>query len=213
MPENTTQTLPKGFIYLSEADSSIIQDVKYFTNDNFMGKRVAGCEKPVIILTKEAVKGLIKIQTKLKTLGFSLKVFDGYRPQMAVEDFWEWSQLEETNKTKEKYYPDIDKSELFDKGYISRFSNHSRGSTVDITIVNLENGKDLDMGTIFDFLGKESHTDYPGLSIKAREGRKLLRNSMMYGGFQNYPKEWWHYEFIEEPFNKTPEHHFNFPVR
>jgi D-alanyl-D-alanine dipeptidase len=145
-------------------------------------------------------------------MGYSLKVFDGYRPQMAVEDFWEWANDPTDIENQRVYYPDFkNKVDLFN-GYIARRSAHSRGSAVDLTIIDLAQGKELDMGERFDFLGERSNTAFEGISETAKDNRLLLKTIMEKHGFENYWREWWHYSLKGEPFNRTPEDHFNFPV-
>lgn len=205
-------SLPQGFLYLSDVDPSIAQDVKYAKSDNFIGRPVQGYNRGVIILTREATLALKVIQQELKPMGFGLKVFDGYRPQMAVEHFWDWANDPTDLETKDDYYPDIsNKVDLFN-GYIARRSAHSRGSTVDLTIIDLTSGKELDMGEKFDFMGERSHTEFQGISEPAKNNRKLLKAVMENHGFENYWREWWHYSLKDEPFKRTPEDHFNFSV-
>ncbi len=204
--------LPNGFFYLSDIDPTIVQDVKYAKNDNFMGRPVKGYNRDVIILTHEAALALREVQKELKPMGYSLKVFDGYRPQMAVEDFWEWANDPTDIENQAVYYPDFkNKVDLFN-GYIARRSAHSRGSAVDLTIIDLAKGKELDMGERFDFLGERSNTAFEGISETAKDNRSLLKTIMEKHGFENYWREWWHYSLKGEPFTRTPEDHFNFPV-
>ena len=207
------KALPNGFIYLREVDPTILQDVKYASNDNFMGRPAKGYEKPVIILTMQAAEVLKNIQAELKQFGLGLKVFDGYRPQMAIDDFWDWANDPKDTKMKAVYYPNFDdKKDLFN-GFIAKLSQHSRGSTVDLTIVELHNNKDLDMGGIFDLLDEVSNTNYPHISTEARINRMLLKSIMGKYGFDDYRKEWWHFNLLNEPFPRKPEDHFNFPVK
>lgn len=206
-------TLPAGFTYLSEVDATILQDVKYASHDNFMGRPAKGYEKPVIILTFEAANALKSIQAELNQFGLGLKVFDGYRPQSAIDDFWDWANDSNDIKMKKDYYPNFqDKRDLFN-GYISKLSTHSRGSTVDLTIVDLSTGQDLDMGSRFDLLDEVSNTSYPNISKEARLNRILLKSTMLRFGFDDYSKEWWHFTLLNEPFPRKPEDHLNFPVR
>ena len=179
-----------------------------------MGRPAKGYEKPVIILTLQASQLLKSIQGELNQFGLGLKVFDGYRPQMAIDDFWNWAEDPQDIKRKSDYYPNFnDKKELFSNGYISKLSAHSRGSTVDLTIVELHNHQELDMGGIFDLLDEVSHTGYEHISSTAKINRALLKAMMEKHGFSGYSKEWWHFQLTNEPFPRKPEDHFNFLVK
>jgi D-alanyl-D-alanine dipeptidase len=205
--------LPAGFGYLE--DPRIICALAYYTNENFVGRPIAGYNQPICIATDRLLAGLIRVQDDLDALdcGYVLKIFDAYRPQTAVNDFEAWSYDENDFKTKDVYYPKLSKRELFAQGYILAKSSHSRGSAVDLTIVKVEpdtnTHTELDMGTIFDFFGDESHTDYPDISVDARANRQMLKLLMEKHGFKNYPKEWWHYNVVHEQF---PDTYFDFPI-
>ena len=200
--------LEKGFVYLSDIDSSIIVDLKYYSKNNFTGKFVEGYNSNKAILTKEAALALSNVQDDLKKLGYSLVLYDAYRPQSAVDFFVQWSMdLNDTIK-KAIYYPDIKKSQLFELGYIAHKSGHSRGSTVDVSLVKMSSNKELDMGTIFDYFGVESHTFFDEISENQKANRLLLYEVMTDNGFKNYSKEWWHYTLENEPFEK----YFNFLI-
>lgn len=206
-------SMPKGFVYLSDIAPEILQDVRYASNDNFMGRPARGYEKATIILTQEAANALNAANQELISQGYKLKVFDGYRPQMAVDHFWEWANDHDDLMMQSKYYPEYtDKKAIFDDGYIARLSKHSRGSTVDLTIVD-GNNQELDMGSVFDLLGTPSHTEYPNISESQRANRYMLKALMEKYGFQGYSKEWWHFELINEPFPRKPEDHFNFMIK
>lgn len=206
--------LPEGFGYLQ--DPRIICQMMYYTDDNFIGSKVAGYNKPVCIATNRLLAALSRVQDDLDLLNknFVLKVFDAYRPQTAVNHFERWSHDVNDIKTKAKYYPNLTKRELFAQGYILTRSTHSRGGAIDLTIVQAdpndpEQHTELEMGTIFDFFGDESHTDYPDLSPTARANRQMLRLVMEKNGFKNYPQEWWHYNVVNEEF---PDTYFDFPI-
>ena len=201
--------LPPLFVNLSDIDSTIIQDMKYYTDDNFMGRRMTGYEAPVCIMTEPAALALAKIQKKIKEQSLSLKVFDAYRPQMAVDDFIAWSEDAADQKMKQQYYPRVNKADFFELGYLGKKSSHTRGSTVDLTIVNVITGAELDMGTMFDYMDELSHTMNPVIQGHARENRLILRDVMIEAGFEPYPLEWWHFTLRDEPF---PETYFNFVV-
>ena len=192
-----------GFIDIKEYIPSIIIDLKYATDDNFTGRVVKGYESPKCLLTFEAASSLRNIQTILNKSGYSLKIYDAYRPQRSVNHFINWSKNQSDTLKKSYFYPNILKSNLFDLGYIATNSSHSRGSTVDITLVEISSGKEIDMGSAYDFFGLESSHDYENISITQKNNRKLLFDVMTKNGFSSYPKEWWHYTLIDEPFPTT----------
>lgn len=203
-------TLPKGFVYLSEIIPEAEQDVRYYGSNNFTGAPVAGYEAPVVILTQKAAVALKEVSDMCRGMGYGLKVFDAYRPQTAVEHFVRWSRAPQDAVNKALFYPNIAKSKLFALGYLSRKSGHSRGSTVDLTLVDLATGEELDMGTLFDFLDARSHYGAKGLTNEQIYNRSLLRALMEEYGFKAYSKEWWHFTLIDEPF---PDTYFDFSVR
>ena len=201
--------LDDGFVYLKDIDNSIIVDLKYFSSENFTGQYVHGYHSNTAILTKEAALALSNVQDDLKKLGYSLVLYDAYRPQSAVDFFVQWStDLNDTIK-KAIYYPDIKKSQLFELGYIAHKSGHSRGSTVDVSLLKISSNKELDMGTVFDYFGVESHTFFDEISENQKANRLLLYKVMTDNGFKNYSKEWWHYTLEDEPFEK----YFNFLIK
>ncbi len=201
--------LPHGFVYLKDIDASIVQDMRYSGSNNFIGRPIAGYDAAQCIISLPAAQALSKIQTALKKQQLSLKVFDCYRPQMAVDDFIAWSKNPDDQKMKTDYYPHIDKSELFSRGYIAVKSGHTRGSTTDLTIISTETGKELDMGTHFDFMDPLSHHDVKKISETAYQHRLLLKHIMMKNGFEPYFAEWWHYTLKNEPY---PDTYFNFKI-
>lgn len=203
------QNLPDGFSYLSDIDSTIETELRYITTDNFLGKPVDGYDKGVMIVSTKAGKAIKKVQSKLAEFGLSLKVFDAYRPQRAVDHFVRWAKVLNDTLTKRKYYPNVDKKDLFKLDYIASRSSHTRGAAVDLTIIDKKTGKELDMGSGFDYFGNPSHPTYPNLTEKQRANRLLLRNLMMEAGFKPYSKEWWHFGLKEEPFPNT---YFDFPI-
>ena len=201
--------LEDGFVYLKDIDDSIIVDLKYFSSENFTGQYVDSYHTNKAILTSEAAMALSNAQNDFNKLGYTLILYDAYRPQSAVDFFVQWSSDLNDTIFKNKYYPDINKSSLFELGYIAYKSGHSRGSTVDVSLIEISTNKALDMGTIFDYFGVESHTFYNNLSENQKENRLLLLQIMSDNGFKNYSKEWWHYTLENEPFQQ----YFNFPVR
>lgn len=231
---NTYANLPNGFVYLKEIDPSIIQEMRYASDHNFVGRPIKGYEVATCILTKPAALALKKIQAELRQKNLSLKVYDCYRPQAAVEDFVTWSTMPSEQKMKTEFYPRVDKSNLFHDGYIAKHSGHSRGSTVDLTVVDqrmlqqatYQDGQPLaqcfaqrtvrfhdnsiEMGTGYDCLDPTAFPSDKTVGMTAYSNRLLLRNVMMKYGFEPYDKEWWHFNLKNEPF---PKQYFNFPVK
>ena len=200
--------IPEGFVYIKDLVTNIKIDLKYYTNDNFVGERINGYNKPAAISTKETALALKEIQKDLKHFNYGLKIFDSYRPQQAVDHFVRWAK-NNNRKMKSSHYPNVKKIHLFKEGYIASKSGHTRGSTVDLTIIDLNNGKELDMGTIYDYFGKESWIDYTGLTVHQRKNRLLLQSVMNKYGFKSLKEEWWHFTLSNEPF---PNKYFNFMV-
>ena len=224
--------LPDGWVALSDVDPTVIQDMRYATPHNFVGRVVDGYERPRCLLTRKAAEALRGVQQQAKAKGYSLKVYDCYRPQRAVDDFIRWSH-DSDQRMKGEFYPHVDKSRLFDDGYIGGPTAHSRGSTLDLTIVALparaqpaydpatplvsctapaaERFPDntVDMGTGFDCFDPLAHTAAGGVGPAQRDHRAVLTGLMSAGGFTNYAKEWWHYTLKNEPF---PDTYYNFPV-
>jgi len=203
------QKIPKGFVYLHDIDSTIKAELRYISHHNFIGKPIDGYFKNTVITTKKAAISLKIIQKKLIPFQLSLKIFDAYRPQQAVNHFVRWANVLNDTLMKHDYYPTIPKNKLFELGYIAEKSGHTRGSTVDLTIVDLKTDAELDMGSPYDFFGIQSHPMYSKITKIQRANRLLLRNLMLSNGFIPYENEWWHFTLKNEPFPKT---YFNFPV-
>lgn len=202
--------LPADFIYLHQVDSSIKQHIVYATNDNIIGQPLHGYKKQVCILTKQAVTALSTIQKELKEkYHYELLIFDAYRPTQAVEHFKSWSLDIQDQKNKALYYPNIDKKDFFKLGYVAEKSNHSSGSTVDLTIIDSKTGKELDMGTRFDFMDPLSHPDCRDVTKEQYQNRQLLKQIMNKYGFVGIDTEWWHFTLENQPF---PGQYFNFVV-
>jgi D-alanyl-D-alanine dipeptidase len=223
---------PGGFVALSDVDRTITQDIRYATPHNFTGRPVDGYSQPICVLTRPAADALHRIQQSLVRQGYSLKVYDCYRPQRAVNAFVKWAESPD-RVMKREFYPEVDKSRLFVDGYIARRSGHSRGSTVDLTIVKLpapptrayRPGEPLvscfapraqrfpdtsiDMGTGFDCFDPRSHTLDPRIGGVQHADRLLLKRTMENAGFIGIPEEWWHFTYRDEPY---PDTYFNFPV-
>ncbi|NIP31171.1 MAG: peptidase M15 [Candidatus Dadabacteria bacterium] len=210
-PLEISGDLPRGFVYVDQIIPDIKIDLRYYGNDNFIGKRVDGYIEPKCILTARAAYALKKVQGELRPFGLSLKIYDAYRPQQAVDHFVRWSEDTTDKKMKNTYYPNINKNDLIKEEFIASESSHSRGSAVDLTIVSLYNeNKELNMGSGFDYFGKKSFIDYKDLDNNQRANRLLLNSLMKKHGFVPYSKEWWHFKLRKEPFPKT---YFNFPVK
>ena len=200
----------EDFVLLSEVVPDAILEVRYHSTYNFVGERIDGYEEPVAILTKEAAAALKEVSDQLKERGYRLKIYDAYRPQRAVDHFKGWAEALDDTRMKEYFYPDVEKSVLFQKGYISAKSGHSRGSTVDLTLFDMRTGKEVDMGGTFDYFGPESHAAYTETLTKEQiRNRQILRDAMLNHGFKGIKTEWWHFTLKNEPF---PETYFDFPV-
>lgn len=225
------KSAPEGFVYLAEAVPDAILEIRYYSTYNFVGDRINGYKQPTALLTVEAAGALKAVSDELKTLGYRLKIYDAYRPQQAVCHFIKWAKDPGDIRMKKFFYPDLDKSVLFARGYILEKSGHSRGSTVDLTLFDMATEKEVDMGGTFDWFGKESHPDWCGNAEKqeytgifpgntpavGREineaqfrNRMLLRSVMRKHGFKPLAEEWWHFTLENEPY---PDTYFDFPVR
>lgn len=202
--------IPSAFVNLKKLIPNLELDLRYKGNHNFMGRPVKGYEANKLYITLEAATALQKVQKELNQEGLGIKVFDAYRPQKAVQDFMEWAKNIDDTIAKKEFYPEVDKKDLFVLGYIAEKSGHSRGSTVDLTIIELSNKKEIDMGSAFDFFGIQSHHDYTLLSEQQIANRQKLRTIMEKNGFKTIEEEWWHYTLKNEPF---PETYFDFPIR
>ncbi|MFD7444880.1 M15 family metallopeptidase [Streptomyces sp. NPDC059909] len=229
----TEPKAPDEFVALRTVAPTIIQEMRYTTPHNFIGEPIDGYEQPVCILTRPAAQALQRAQRQLLRQGYSLKVYDCYRPQRAVDHFVRWAKDLSDERMKAEFYPHVDKSRLFEDGYIAEKSGHSRGSTVDLTIVQLPAKRtrpyrpgeelvpcyaprserfpdnSLDMGTGFDCFDTLSHTDDPRIQGEQRANRQLLKNTLADAGFVNLPEEWWHFTHKPELF---PDTYFDFPV-
>lgn len=203
-------TLPEGFVLVGEAIPDALLDIRYYTTYNFVGARIDGYEAPVAVLTREAADALKLVSDDMKAQGLRLVIYDAYRPQRAVDHFARWAEDIADTRMKAVFYPDVDKADLFEKGFIARRSGHSRGSTVDLTLLDEATGKLLDMGGPFDFFGELSHPDYAGVTAQQHENRMLLQSSMVKRGYKPLSTEWWHFTLVDEPYPKT---FFDFPVR
>lgn len=202
---------PDGFVYLDEAIPDLAIDLRYATGNNFVGRRIDGYARARAVLSAPAAKALEEVQAALRPFGLGLKVFDAYRPQRAVDHFVRWGRNLDDRRTKPDYYPDVAKENLFREGYIASRSSHSRGSTVDVTIVHRDDegaARELDMGSRFDFFGPVSWPDSREVTPQQRANRALLQSLMTAKGFVPYAQEWWHFTLSGEPY---PDTYFDFP--
>ena len=201
--------IPSSFVYIKSVIPSAVVDLKYFSKNNFAGEKINGYHVNKAIITKEAALALKNVQEDLNHFGYGIKIFDSYRPQMAVDHFGKWARSS-NRKMKQIHYPNVKKRNLFKEGYLASKSGHSRGSTVDLTIIDKSTGIELDMGTIYDFFGKESWVEHKGLNANQKQNRFLLQSVMKKYGFKSLKEEWWHFTLHNEPF---PEQYFNFMVK
>lgn len=211
-PEATAAepSLPEGFVPVSTLIPDLLVELRYLGDNNFVGRPVEGYEDNTAILTLPAAQALANVQSTLATQGLGLIVYDAYRPTQAVADFVRWGGDLDDQIMKEAYYPDIPKADILGKGFVATRSSHSRGSTVDVSLVHLSTGETLDMGTPFDWFGPESDPDYTALTAEQANNRSLLQTHMEKEGFVISSIEWWHFRLKNEPFPKT---YFDFPVR
>lgn len=209
VPRNDITMDSSGFVVLADFVPHIVQEIRYYATYNFIGERIDGYEEPCALLTVEAARALKTVSNELNVQGYRLKVFDAYRPACAVKHFTLWGIEDQDIRMKPYFYPDLEKQELFAKGYIARQSSHSRGSTVDLTLLDMKTGKEVDMGGPFDYFGELSHPDYRGITDEQFENRMFLQKAMVRNGFQPIDCEWWHFTLNNEPY---PDTYFNFPV-
>ncbi len=215
----------EAFVNLTDVVPDAILEIRYHSSYNFIGCRIEGYEQPVALMTRQAADSLRVVGEELRAMGYQLKIFDAYRPQKAVDHFVRWGKSIDDTLMRRYFYPDVDKSRLFELGYIATQSSHSRGSTVDLTLFDMATGKEVDMGAPFDWFGRESHPDCGGrytdentieyiandtISAQQFRSRMILREAMLRHGFKPYECEWWHFTLKDEPF---PDTYFEFPVR
>ena len=198
-----------GFVLLSDAAPDVIQEIRYFSTYNFVGERIDGYEQPIALITREAGEALRKASELAIAKGYRLKVFDAYRPQCAVDHFARWAEDLDDTRMKPYFYPELDKSVLFDQGYIDYKSGHTRGSTVDITLFDMTTEREVDCGGTFDYFGELSHPDYTGITDEQYAMRMTLRDIMVEAGYLPLETEWWHFRLDNEPY---PDTYFTFPV-
>ena len=197
------------FVLLTDQVPGVILEIRYFSTFNFIGDRIDGYEEPIALLTKEAARALKAAANQAAVRGYRLKIFDAYRPASAVKHFMLWGIEELDQRMKPFFYPDLEKEELFNLGYIAKKSSHSRGSTVDLTLLDMKTGKELDMGSPFDYFGPISHPDSREVTDEQYENRMMLKDLVTKEGFLPFEYEWWHFTLDGEPY---PETYFDFPV-
>jgi len=200
---------PSGFVLLADYVPHIVQEIRYHSTYNFIGERIDGYEEPCALLAIEAARALKSVSNEMIVQGYRLKVFDAYRPACAVRRFVLWGIEDQDIRMKPYFYPELEKQELFAKGYIAKQSSHSRGSAVDLTLLDMATGKELDMGSPFDLFSEASHPDYRGVTEEQYNNRMLLQRVMVRNGFAPIDCEWWHFALRDEPY---PDTYFEFPV-
>ena len=200
---------PSGFVLLADQVPHIVQEIRYYSTYNFIGERIDGYEEPCALLSQEAARALKSVSGEMFVQGYRLKVYDAYRPACAVKQFVLWG-IEDTDvRMKPYFYPELEKQALFQKGYIASQSSHSRGSAVDLTLLDMRTGKEVDMGSPFDLFSEISHPDSRAVTDEQYANRMHLREAMTRGGFQPIDCEWWHFSLKNEPY---PDVYFEFPV-
>jgi len=197
------------FVYLDEQVPGIRWDAKYATWDNFTGRPVDGYLANRVIGTRALAEALERARDEAASHGFGLLIWDAYRPQRAVDDFLRWSTQPEDGRTKPRHYPNIERAQMFDLGYVAAKSGHSRGGTVDLTLFRTANGELASMGGDHDLMDPLSHHEAQGVTGTDAQNRLFLRSIMEASGFGSYPEEWWHYTLRDEP---HPDTYFNFPI-
>jgi zinc D-Ala-D-Ala dipeptidase len=208
-PATSEQTRQQGFVEAGNAVSGLVVDMRYAGSRNFVGRPIAGYDAPLCLLTREAAAALAAVQRDLAASGRGLKVHDCYRPARAVADFAAWARDLDDQAMKGEYYPNVDKTQLFVLGYLAERSGHSRGSTVDVTLIDLGTGAELDMGTPYDLFDPRSWPSDASVSAEAQSNRRALRDVMVAHGFRPLREEWWHFTLNGEPY---PETYFDFTI-
>ena len=198
-----------GFVLLADFVPGIIQEIRYYSTYNFVGERIDGYEEPVALLTIEAARALKRVSNEVNAQGYRLKVFDAYRPATAVRHFVLWGIEDLDLRMKPYFYPNLEKQELFKQGYIASQSSHSRGSAVDLTLLDMATGREVDMGSPFDLFSETSHPDSKQVTEEQHANRMFLQSAMTRNGFKPIDCEWWHFSLADEPY---PDVYFDFPV-
>jgi zinc D-Ala-D-Ala dipeptidase len=198
-----------GFVFLDDVLTGVRWDAKYATWDNFTGAPVDGYELNRIVGSDALADALLEAKTHAASLGFGLLLWDAYRPQRAVDRFLEWAEQPENGRTKARFYPNIDRAEMFTNGYVAPKSGHSRGSAVDLTLYRMDTGDLVLMGGGHDLMDERSHHGACGVSDLEARNRRSLCSIMEHSGFHRYDYEWWHYALRDEPY---PDTYFDFPI-
>ncbi len=209
MGRKAVPTDASGFVLLSDFVPHIVQEIRYYSTYNFIGERIDGYEEPCALLTIEAARALKAVSSELIVQGYRLKVFDAYRPACAVRHFVLWGIEDQDIRMKPYFYPELEKQALCSEGYIAKQSSHSRGSAIDLTLLDMKTGRELDMGSPFDLFSRVSHPDYRGITDEQYENRMMLQRVMLRNGFRPLDCEWWHFCLENEPY---PDTYFAFPV-
>ena len=204
------QRRPDSFVALRSVIPDLVVELRYFSSNNFIGRPIDGYEDNIVWMTEAAARALQGAQEDLAAQGLGLKVFDAYRPQRAVDNFVRWAADSNDLLMKQQYYPSLEKSELFPGGYIAERSGHSRGSTVDLTLVRLADSQELDMGSPYDFFDPVSWPSDTSITAQQQANRLKLREAMLANGFRPLDTEWWHFTLEGEPYTDT---YFDFPVQ
>ena len=209
------------FVVITDVVPDVILEIRYYGTYNFVGTRIDGYLQPPALLTRRAADSLRAVSDDLVAQGYRLKIYDAYRPQRAVDHFMRWGADVNDTAMRQYFYPNVDRSRLFELDYIAEKSGHTRGSTLDLTLFDMRTEKEVDMGGTFDWFGPESHPDCGGdpetglyrandtLTAVQFENRMVLRRAMMRHGFKPYSSEWWHFTLVDEPY---PDTYFDFPV-
>ena len=215
------------FVNITDVVPDAILEIRYYSTYNFVGQRIDGYEQPTALMTKRAADSLKAVSDDVMRLGYRLKIYDAYRPQMAVDHFVRWAADIPDTMMRQYFYPEVDKSRLFELEYIMAKSGHTRGSTVDLTLFDMTTEKEVDMGGTFDWFGEESHPDFGGnpetgifngkpspagrtITEEQFRNRQILREAMLRHGFKPLDSEWWHFTLKDEPY---PDTYFEFTVR
>ena len=200
----------RDFVNIADVVPDAILEIRYYGTYNFVGTRIDGYLQPTALLTRRAADSLKAVSDDVIRQGYRLKIFDAYRPQRAVDHFVRWSVDVTDTAMKRFFYPDLDKSVLFEQEYIMEKSGHPRGSTVDLTLFDMDLEREVDMGGTFDWFGEASHPDYTSITDEQFANRMILREAMLRHGFKPLDSEWWHFTLADEPY---PDTYFTFPVR
>lgn len=227
IPENRPEDNSNDFVNITDVVPDAILEIRYFGTYNFVGRRIDGYQQPTALMTRRAADSLKAVSDDVMRMGYRLKIYDAYRPQMAVDNFVRWAEDIPDTMMRQYFYPEVDKSLLFVQDYIAAKSGHTRGSTVDLTLFDMTTEKELDMGGTFDWFGEESHPDFGGnpetgefngkpspagrtITEEQFRNRMILRAAMLRHGFKPIDSEWWHFTLKDEPY---PDTYFEFPVQ